>query len=186
MFIPLSFPVTICLMVGIPMSFSSSAKQTAGDSQAKVAAETDVDSIDHVVHALYEVISGPASEKRDWNRMRTLFMPGATMGAIVETKDGKIRQAEFSVEKYILGSAPQMEKSGFFENEIGRKTEEFGHIAHVFSTYESRFDPSQKPFERGINSLQLSFDGHRWWIRTILWEGETPKTKLPLKYIGKN
>jgi hypothetical protein len=77
-----------------------------------------------------------------------------------------------------------MEKEGFFEKEAARKTEQFGQIAHVFSTYESRHTPDdQKPFQRGINSFQLMNDGTRWWIVTIFWEGEDEKNPLPQKYL---
>ena len=148
-----------------------------------VAAREDVDTLDHIVVALYGVISGPSGEKRNWDRMRSLFIPNATMGAVVEAKDGKPRQLEFSLERYIETSGPYLEKIGFFEGEISRKTEMFGHIAHIFTTYESRHQPREKPFERGINSLQLFNDGERWWIRTILWEGESATLKLPKKYL---
>jgi hypothetical protein len=77
-----------------------------------------------------------------------------------------------------------MEKEGFFEKEAARKTEQFGQIAHLFSTYESRHTPADpKPFQRGINSFQLMNDGTRWWIVTIFWEGEDEKNPLPQKYL---
>jgi len=147
-----------------------------------VAAPADVDSIDHIVAALYDVISGPAGQHRNWDRMRSLFQTGAMMGAVFKTRAGATREAEFSVERYITGNDPILMKEGFFEREVSRKSELYGHIAHVFSTYESRHAPAEKPFERGINSLQLFNDGNRWWVRTILWEGESSGEKLPRKY----
>jgi hypothetical protein len=77
-----------------------------------------------------------------------------------------------------------LEKEGFFERESARKTEAFGQIAHVFSTYESRHAAEDaKPFQRGINSIQLMNDGKRWWIVTIFWQGEDEKNPLPEKYL---
>jgi hypothetical protein len=38
---------------------------------------SDVKSMDAIIAALYEVISGPAGQQRDWDRMRNLFVPGA-------------------------------------------------------------------------------------------------------------
>ena len=77
-----------------------------------------------------------------------------------------------------------MEKEGFFESELARRVETYGHIAHVFSTYESRHSPKDpKPFMRGINSFQLLNDGKRWWVVTIYWEGETPENPLPKEYL---
>jgi len=89
-----------------------------------------------------------------------------------------------SVDEYIARAEPFMEKEGFFEKEAARKSEQFGQIAHLFSTYESRHTPDDpKPFQRGINSFQLMNDGTRWWIVTIFWEGEDEKNPLPQKYL---
>ncbi|HWD39390.1 MAG TPA: hypothetical protein VG944_11105 [Fimbriimonas sp.] len=141
---------------------------------------SDVDTEDHLLAALYDVISGPAGKERDWNRMRSLFAKDASMAVAFERQNGEVRDFEFNVEKYIQLSGPELLKKGFYEHEIGRRSERFGHIEQVFSSYESRYDPKDpKPFERGVNALQLFFDGKRWWIRTIIWEGETPKLKLP-------
>jgi hypothetical protein len=97
---------------------------------------------------------------------------------------GESTRRTLAVEDYITNSGPFLEKDGFFEKEIGRKTEQFGNIVHVFSTYESkRTLKDEKPFMRGINSFQLWYDSKRWWIITILWQGESPDTPIPEKYI---
>lgn len=89
-----------------------------------------------------------------------------------------------TVEDYITGSGPVLEKDGFFETEIGKKTEQFGNIVHVFSTYESkRKADDEKPFMRGINSIQLWNDGKRWWVITIFWQSESSDNRIPEKYI---
>jgi hypothetical protein len=55
----------------------------------------------------------------------------------------------------------------------------------VFSTYESRHALADaKPFERGINSFQLLYDGQRWWVVTIYWQGERPGLPIPPQYGG--
>jgi hypothetical protein len=71
----------------------------------------------------------------------------------------------------------------FYESEVSRKVEQFGAIAHVFSTYESRHAPEEKPFSRGINSIQLFNDGKRWWVVTIFWDSERDGLALPEKYL---
>jgi hypothetical protein len=160
------------------------SRQTTPPAAQPVAKPSDVDSVDHIMAALYDVISGPIGQKRDPNRLKSLFMPKAMMAAVYPNRNGELRESEFAVDRYASQSLPQMEKSGFFEHEVSRKTEEFGHIVSIFSTYESRYKLDDKsPFERGINSLQLFNDGKRWWIRTILWEGETGTLKLPKKYL---
>ena len=149
-----------------------------------VANPADVASIDAIVATLYDVISGPAGKKRDWERMRSLFLPGARLIPSGPRPSGGHGARVGTVDDYISRSAPYLEKEGFFEREIARKTDVFGNIAHVFSTYDSRNkadDP--KPFARGINSIQLMNDGQRWWIVTVYWQGETEKNPIPEKYL---
>jgi|SRR5207245_1916258 len=103
---------------------------------------SDVASLDAIIAAAYDSISGPAGQKRDWDRERSLYYPGA------------------------------------------RRTEQFGHIAHVWSTYESRHsEDDPEPFMRGINSIQLFYDGNRWWIVNIYWQQESVEDPIPEKYL---
>lgn len=144
----------------------------------------DVSSPEAIVAAVYDVISGPAGQKRNWDRMRTLFVPDARMIPTGKRQSGEITRRTLSVEDYIGSSGPYLEKDGFFETEIGKKTEQFGNMVHVFSTYESkRTLKDEKPFVRGINSFQLWYDGKRWWVITIFWQSESPDTPIPEKYI---
>ena len=90
-----------------------------------------------------------------------------------------------SPEDYIQQTDPFFKKNGFFEREIGRKTMQYGNIAHVFSAYASFRTASDKaPFARGVNSFQLFFDGKRWWIVTIYWQAETADNPVPKELIG--
>jgi hypothetical protein len=143
----------------------------------------DVVSADAIIKAVYDVISGPAGKKRDWDRMRSLFIPGARLIPTGPRQAGGYGTRVLTVEDYITSGGPYLEKEGFFENEIARRTETFGQIVHAFSTYESRHKPEEKPFARGINSIQLMNDGKRWWIVTIFWQGEDEKHPLPEKYL---
>jgi hypothetical protein len=158
------------------------AAQSASPPEARPA---DVGSLDAIIAALYDVISGPAGQRRDWDRMRTLFVPGARLipsGRRADT--AAIRM--MTVDEYITGIGPQLEKSGFFEREIGRQTERYGGIVHAFSSYDSRrtaADPA--PFARGINSIQAWHNGKRWWIVTIYWEPERPDNPIPARYLER-
>lgn len=144
----------------------------------------DVKSPEAIVAALYDVISGPAGKKRDWDRMRSLFAPDGQMSVVGPARSGEIRRRPLTVEDYIKSSGPFLEERGFFEKEIAKKVEVFGNIAHVFSTYESRAKADdEKPFQRGINSIQLWNDGKRWWVQTVMWQGEDAKNPLPAKYL---
>jgi hypothetical protein len=147
----------------------------------------DVVSIDAIIAATYDVISGPAGKKRDWDRERSLFISGARLiPTAVEAgrNDVDLAPQILDVEGYIARVEPLIERQGFYEKEIVRRVEQFGRIAHVWSTYESRHDPSDaEPFMRGINSIQLFNDGSRWWIVNIYWQHESALHPLPEKYL---
>jgi hypothetical protein len=150
----------------------------------------DVESLDAIISAAYDVISGPAGEARNWERLQSLFAPGARLiptskEAGVTLSDGEMPEA-LDVESYILRVSNYFEVNGFVETEVARTTEQFGRIAHAFSTYESRHhrdDP--EPFMRGINSIQLFHDGKRWWIVTIYWQHEHAGSVIPQGYLAK-
>jgi hypothetical protein len=144
----------------------------------------DVESVDAIIHSLYHVISGPAGEKRNWDRMRTLFIPEGKLMATGKRADGTMGKRVMTVEDYINTSGPFLEKEGFFEQEIGRKTDQYGSVVHIFSTYATRKTlQDEKPFMRGINSIQLWYDGKRWWIVSVFWQAETPDNPIPGKYL---
>lgn len=156
------------------------------DSTARPAAKPeDVSSPDAIIKAVYDVISGPAGQKRDWNRMRSLFVPNARlMPAVARPGGAGTGVIVLSVDDYINRSGPQLEANGFFEREIKRVSETYGAVTHIFSTYESRRKADdEKPFARGINSFQLLKDGDRWWIVSIYWQGETVALPIPAKYL---
>jgi hypothetical protein len=154
-----------------------------------MANPADVASIDAIIAAAYDSISGPAGEKRDWKRVRSLFIPGARLVPTLKEPgatsfEGEIAPQMLDVEAFIARSAPYFKKDGFFEKEIARRTEQFGHIAHAWSTYESRHKADDsEPFMRGINSIQLFYDGSRWWIVTIYWQHESTEQPVPAKYL---
>jgi len=153
-------------------------------SPPKGAHPDDVASLDGIIAALYDVISGPAGQQRNWERMRALFAPGARLIPTVYRADSVPSLRVWDPEQYIVTVGPRLESGGFFEREIARRTERYGGVVQVFSTYESRraaADPT--PFARGINSIQAFFDGKRWWIVTIFWEGERPGNSNPARYL---
>jgi hypothetical protein len=144
----------------------------------------DVASLQGIIDALYGSISGPAGQTRDWDRLRPLFIPGARLIPAIYRPDSTPRLRELTIDEYIKLAGPGLEKNGFFETEVARQVEQYGGVVHVFSTYDSRFKPEDpKPFQRGINSIQLFNDGKRWWIVNILWEGERPTNPIPPKYL---
>jgi DNA-binding beta-propeller fold protein YncE len=155
-------------------------------SGAQAARPADVASIDAIIAALYDVISGPAGQKRDWDRFRSLFAPGARLIPTQRRFDSVQVMRTMTPEEYALTTGPNLEANGFFEREIGRAQEVFGGIAHVFSAYDSkRLATDAQPFARGINSIQLINDGKRWWVVTVFWDSERPDSRIPEKYLRR-
>lgn len=157
----------------------------AQTTETKEANPADVATLDAIMKAVYDVISGDAGEKRDWDRFRTLFHKDARMipsGKNPQT--GVVGARALSPEDYVKRNEPFFAKEGFHEREVARTTEIYGNIAHVFSTYEAFKSLSDKKlFMRGINSFQLLNDGKRWWVMTIFWQAETPDNQIPKKYL---
>jgi hypothetical protein len=156
------------------------------------AKPSDVGSLDSIMKAVYDSISGDAGQKRDWDRFRSLFHKDARLIPTSQDKTSKLFNANaLTPADYIKRAEPFFDKEGFYEIEIARRTETYGNITHLFSTYESRHKKDDKtPFARGINSFQLLFDGKRWWVLTIYWQGETSENPIPKQYLksgkGKN
>jgi hypothetical protein len=146
----------------------------------------DVASMDAIVAALYESISGGACQHRDWDRFRSLFVAGARLIPTVRAPDGKFTTRVQAPDEYVTAVRNGMETNGFFEHETSRTVETFGSISQVFSTYESRrHADDEKPFARGINSIQLLNDGTRWWVVTVYWQAERPDNPIPAAYLKK-
>ncbi|MBK5097810.1 MAG: hypothetical protein JJE01_08505 [Gemmatimonadetes bacterium] len=174
------------LALAQPAVAQNQARSTA-DADVPAARPEDVESVDAILNAVYDVISGPAGETRDWDRMRSLFLPEARLIPSGKAQDGSTRYLVWSLEEYISSAGGQLEENGFFEQEAFRVEERFGNIAHVFSTYESFHTVEEMEagahFVRGINSFQLLFDGERWWVVQIYWQAETPDQPIPDRYL---
>lgn len=170
------------LALGATAAPAQEAKTVAAPASAALPA--DVGSPDAIVAALYDVISGPAGKQRDWNRLRSLFAPQGKMVAVGLRADGSSPAAVMTVDDYIGRVTKPFGEAGFYETELARSSESYGQIVHVFSTYESRHAPSDaKPFQRGINSIQLYNDGARWWVVNLLWHAEGARNPLPERYL---
>jgi hypothetical protein len=117
------------------------APATPAVAATPAANPADVASVDAIMAAVYDVISGLAGQKRDWDRMRSLFYTGARLIPTAPKKEGGgFRVTSYSVQDYIDRASPYFEKKGFSEREIARRTEKWGNIVQAFSTYESRHD----------------------------------------------
>lgn len=183
-------PLALALLAALTLSSRDATAQAAPapaspQPPTPAARPQDVASVDAIIAALYDVISGLAGQKRDWDRFRSLFGPGARLIPTGQRADGTSSMRVFTPEEYAASAATFFDKNGFFEREIGRRTEQFGGVVHAFSAYDSKRAASDTlPFARGINSIQLVNDGRRWYVMTILWEGERPANRIAGSYLA--
>ena len=153
-------------MIGLSIALAAAAAAPASNA-------ADLTAIDQSIRAVYVVISGPPGQKRDFDRMRSLFAPGATLKAI-----GPKGLHGGTVEDYISRNAAVLEKEGFTERELGRRVEMWGALATAWSAYDGR-TANGSFHERGINSFQLVKINGKWLVASILWQEETPDNPLP-------
>jgi predicted metalloprotease with PDZ domain len=157
---------------------------TPGKPVTPTAKYEDTKDIDAITKTLYAVISGPPG-KRNWERFRSLFHPSASMAASHTMPNGQSLFNSFSTEDYIHTNGKHFEENGFFEEEIGRKMEQFGNVAIVRSAYQYRLNQNGPVDQRGVNFFSLVKDKGRWWITDILWQEETPAYPILAELLKK-
>lgn len=183
--------IVICVVI-LVLTFNAMAqvkkdemKKDVPKSETSFVNPKDVESIDAIMAAVYDVISGDAGVERDWDRFRSLFHKDARLiptGKNPQT--GVVGATAITPEGYIERSGAYLVENGFHEREIARRADIYGNIAQVFSTYAAyQKSDDKKPFMRGINSFQLLFDGKRWWVMTIYWQAESEDNLIPKQYM---
>lgn len=172
----LAIPFAILLATGMMGQAATTIKE---------ANPADVASVDSILKAVYDVISGDAGKPRDWDRFRSLFHKDARLipsGKNQQT--GLVGANALTPDDYAKRGETMFATQGFHERELARHVDTFGNIAQVFSTYHAfRKKDDKEPFLRGINSFQLLNDGKRWWVVSIFWQAESPDNKIPEKYL---
>ena len=167
---------------------AATATPTPAAPVVREANPADVRSLDAIMKAVYDVISGDAGKARDWDRFRSLFHKDARLipsGKNPQT--GVVGARVLTPEDYVRVAGPNLEKNGFHERELARHVDQYGNIAQVFSTYHAFKNATDKdPFMRGINSFQLLNDGKRWWVVTIYWQQESADNPIPKAFLKNN
>ena len=151
-------------------------------AQAQSSYEKDVSSIDAIIHALYDVISGEAGTPRNWERFKYLFAADARLIPTSKNKEGQITHRTMSPDEYVTMFTTRIQ-TGFYEQELHRKVDEYGSIAQVFSTYATQITKGGPNTNRGINSIQLLKSNNRYYIVNIFWCAESMGFPLPEKYL---
>lgn len=170
----------LCAGLSVFGGASALAQETPAPAATTPAADSaDVGSIDAILAALYDVISGPAGD-RDWDRFRSLFAsPGALLVPAAPRPDGTTAVRALAVEDYVRIGGDFFRQNAFYERESGRRLERFGNVAHAMSGYESRRAPDEEPFSRGVNSITLVTDGTRWYVVSIAWDVDREGNPMP-------
>lgn len=154
----------------------------SGVSAQTDARPEDVATLDGIIRAYYEVVSGPAGEPPQIERDHTLHRPDALVGFTGIGEDGAPFVRTMSLDGYYENNGGPRSQP-FYEYEIHREVQRFGNIAHVWSTYASSREPDGEPYARGINSIQLYFDGERWWILGWVFDSERDGNPIPSRYV---
>ena len=155
------------------------ATSTSSLAQDRAADPDDVATIDALIEAYYESVSGhPGS--RDGERMLSLFIEG---GKISVGLGGNEPTHELA-EDYLRTERFLTLTEDFFEREISRDTQRFGNMANVISTYGiSDAMENTNYTARGVTVFQLVRHRDRWWILSTMWQRESPDFPLPAELL---
>lgn len=168
----------------ITLLFSLSSLQAQSPNEMNI---NKVQTLNSTILTLYAVISGEKGQERDWELMKFLFHPEAKLIPSGKNQEGVYVARYMTPDDYIERNGKWLVDEGFFEKEIHRSVNTFGNITQVFSTYESyKSEADETPFMRGINSIQLLYDGERWWILNIYWTQESQENPIPKEYLPKD
>jgi hypothetical protein len=142
----------------------------------------DVGSVEGVLRAFYEVTNVAPGAPRQWARDRTLYVPWIRFVALGPGTTGRPEVTVWTHDEFVAASDPLFEK-GFIERELHRVTRRYGNMVHVDSTYETLAGIGSPVRGRGVNSLDLYFDGQRWWVASVVWQSEDAAHPIPAELL---
>ena len=170
----------IHLLLSLAIAALSATTAAAQGLTTRAAEPADVATLDGIMAAFYDIVSHDAGEPVDWARDSTLYLEHVRFRIAQSTPAGmRVRNVDHAEFAALFADASE----AFYEREIHRVTHRFGPIAQVWSTYEWRTTPDGPVGGRGINAIDLYFDGTRWWIGTASWTSETPANPIPAEYL---
>jgi hypothetical protein len=175
-------PILVAILVPSALATQTPAPPRHVSVPTVAARAVDVASVDGVVKAYYDVISGPAGQPRQWSRDRSLYIPDLRFVATGFARERPYARV-MDHQTFVDGSDSAMVHDGFFEREIHRVTRAYGNIVQVFSTYEEHRTVDGPVQGRGVNALQLFWDGTRWWVASAIWFEEDPTHAIPREFL---
>lgn len=172
--------LTVLLVLAVTVLAPSLSAQSSDAIVTTVPECLPTTTLDEMVKALDDAISGPANKDRTC--LRQVLLPEARLTPMAPLESGGLAPHPLTVDNWMAmvgtrGSTP------IYERQVKVGTETYGHIAHLWSTYELRPTPDGKATARGINSIQAAFDGKHWRVFEILWQAETREEPVPAKYL---
>jgi hypothetical protein len=164
------------------MSVAAFSQNNDEDTTANTA------TVDGIIHALYNTISGPAGQERNWEAFKNLFAGDARMYIAVPGRNNSSTLTSITPDEYIERNKTRLSDIGFNENELYRIVNTYGAGTQVLSTYETHFTNrnGEEEIIKGINSIQLFFDGERYYIVSIFWDANARNTEVPDRYLPNN
>lgn len=167
-----------CLMIVLPGFITPVQAQELPRSE-------DVSSVAGIMKAYYEVVSAPAGEPKEWARDRSLHHPEAQVVIIRDSEDGASQIDVMTLAEF-HGPGDGTSETGFFEYEVNRVVHKHGNNVHVWSTYEWKQEEDGPVGGRGVNSIQLVFDGSRYWITSWLFDGRSGAPPVGEAYLPED
>lgn len=135
-------------------------------------------SIDGTIDEMLRVVNGEQGKKRNWEAFKNVFLESCNFTVVYNEQEFPFETA--SIDDMIDFMQDDYYDSGYKEEVLFRKTEEFHGIAHVFEVVQHTEPDGNKI--KGLNSYQLVFDGKRWWIANTIWTAENEDHKIPEKF----
>lgn len=168
--------ISLCLAAAVVLATPALHAQ---DVETTVPACPSTATLDQLIKAVDAAVSGPANKDRTC--FRALFLPEARLIPLRHLPDGSYQPRVLTVDDWINAVGKRGSES-FTEKQIKVETQTYGHMAHLWSTYET-LGADGKIMDRGINSIQAIFDGKQWKVLEIVWQAESPTEKVPEKYL---
>jgi hypothetical protein len=151
-------------------------------TEAVAARPDDVASVEGIMRAFYEVVNVAPDAPRQWGRDRTLYSPWIRFVATGKSPSGRPEVVSWTQQQLVDATEPLI-REGFREREIHRVERRYGHIVHIDSTYETFIGLETPKRSRGVNSIELYFDGTRWWIASVMWQSEDAEHPIPTELL---
>jgi hypothetical protein len=173
-------PILFLALAAVVLAPAIRAQEPEPKVTAQVPKCPSTATLDQLITAIDAAVTGPANKDRTC--FRDLFLPDARLIPIRIAKDGTATPVILNVDGWISAAAKRGD-TVLTEHQLKVKTETWAHVAHLWSTYETKIGTDDKPADRGINSIQAIFDGKRWQVIEITWQAETPTDPVPAKYL---